>query len=135
MQSQAPTIGTFVREKNRDFAEGLVMGWLVYLNDILNLKRPMTEDQVELCAVEILNDYHNLKISDLTLLFKNIIAGKYGEFYESLTIPKVLTFFRDYYEERLEIGMIESQRKHNDFMNQNEFDISTSLKRKWRNGK
>lgn len=129
LNAPAPTLGTLQREKTKDFAIGLTMGWLVYLNDILNLNKPMTEDQIELCAIEINEAYYSLKISDLTFLFKKIISGAYGEFYESLTIPKVLSFFREYFEERCQLAEQQSQRIHADTKSQSEFNYSKNIKR------
>lgn len=129
MNAKAPTIGTFHREKGRSFTEGLIMGWLVYLNDVLNLNKPMTEDQIEMCAIEVVNEYYTLKISDLTLLFRRIISGSYGEFYESLSIPKVLSFFRMYFEERCNMAMEQTQRDHGDFMSDEVFNYSKNVKR------
>ena len=129
LNAPAPTLGTLQREKTKDFAIGLTMGWLVYLNDILNLNKPMTEDQIELCAIEINETYYSLKISDLTFLFKKIISGAYGEFYESLTIPKVLSFFREYFEERCQLAEQQSQRTHCDTKSHAEFNYSKNIKR------
>ncbi|RFP54162.1 MAG: hypothetical protein BJG00_016175, partial [Limnothrix sp. CACIAM 69d] len=110
---------------------GFVMAWLVYLNAILNLNKPMTEDQIELCAQEVVDTFYSLKVSDLTFLCKKIIAGHYGEFYESLTIPKVLSFFRDYFEQRCLLAEELSQRAHADFASREEFNLSKNLRRKW----
>lgn len=129
MNANAPTLGTLQREKNKDFAIGLIMGWLVYLNDILNLNKPMTEDQIELCAIEVIETYYTLRMSDLTFLFKKIISGGYGEFYESLTIPKVLSFFREYFEERCQLAEQQTQRLHNDTTSMAEFNYSKNLRR------
>lgn len=129
MNAPAPTLGTFQREKSKDFAIGLTMAWLMYLNEILNLNKPLTEDQIELCAVEIVDSYYAFKMSDLTFLYKKIISGVYGEFYESLTISKVLTFFRQYFEERCAIAEMQSQRQHQDFASREEFNYSTNIKR------
>lgn len=129
INAPAPTLGTLQREKSKDFAIGLTMGWLVYLNDILNLNKPMTEDQIELCAIEVNETYYTLKISDLTFLFKKIISGSYGEFYESLTIPKVLSFFREYFEERCQLAKQQSLRNHNDDKSHSEFNYSKNIKR------
>lgn len=129
INAPAPTLGTLQREKSNDFAIGLTMGWLVYLNDILNLNKPMTEDQIELCAIEVNETYYTLKISDLTFLFKKIISGSYGEFYESLTIPKVLSFFREYFEERCQLAEQQSLRNHNDDKSHSEFNYSKNIKR------
>jgi hypothetical protein len=131
MNSPAPTLGTFHREKSRDFTIGLVMGWLVYLNDLLNLKKPMSEDQIEMCAIEITDTFYTLKMSDLAYLFRRIISGQYGEFYESLTISKVLTFFREYFDERCRHAARESERRHADFSSLDTFNYSRNLERVW----
>lgn len=131
MNSTAPTLGTLHREKSRDFTIGLVMGWLVYLNELLALRKPMSEDQIELCATEITDTFYTLKMSDLTYLFRRIISGQYGEFYESLTISKVLTFFRDYFDERCRHAAQQSIRRHADFSSQDTFNYSQNLRRIW----
>lgn len=129
MNTESPTIGTMHREKGRDFTEGLIMGWLVYLNDILNLNKPMSEDQIEMCAIEIANEYYALKFSDLTLLFKRIISGTYGEFYESLSISKVLSFFREYFNERCGLAEQESVIKHGEIKSEDTFNLSRNVER------
>ena len=129
MNAEAPTIGMFQRERSREFTVSLLMIWLVYLNNILNLKKPMTEEQIEMCAEEILNEFYTLKVSDLTLLFKRIISGAYGEFYESLSVQKVLSYFRDYFEERCQLAEQQSLRKHQDISSDDAFNFSNNLKR------
>lgn len=134
LKLKSPTIGSLHREKGKDFASSMVMAWLVYLNELLNLNKPMSEEQIELCAEAILNDFYALKFTDLTLLFKKIISGEYGEFYESLSIPKILTFFRDYFDERCNIAMTESEMKHKNFASDETFNISNNVKRHLKNG-
>ena len=48
----------------------------------------------------------------LQLLFRKILSGEYGELYESLNPPKILTFFRNYLNERMNVGAEMSIRKH-----------------------
>ena len=129
ISSNAPTLGTFIRAKGREFTEQFVIGWLIYLNDILDLKKPMSADQIQLTAIEIVNTYFYLKLSDFTLLYKRIISGVYGEFYESLSIAKVLTFFRDYNEERINKCAENSERNHKDQKSNQEFNVSKNYKR------
>lgn len=129
INSKAPSIGTFQREKGREFTESLIMGWLVYINDILNLNKSMTEDQIEMCAEMVVDEFYALKISDLTLLSKRIISGAYGEFYESISIPKVLSWFREYFEERCNIAEQSSIQKHNDSKSDETFNLSNNVKR------
>lgn len=65
----------------------------------------------------IISDYSALKISDITFIFKNAISGKYGEFYESLTIPKILSWFAEHFEQRCEIAETMSNQEHSSFTN------------------
>lgn len=99
----------------------------MYLNELLGLKNPMSEGQIQLCATHILKEFNYLKFSDLSLIFNRIITGQYGEFYESLTIAKVLTFFREYDKERTEVAVDEAERQHNEFRHserQNESELA-----------
>lgn len=127
--AEAPTLGIITKHKGREFTEAFMEGWLMYLNQILNLKTPMTEQQIQLCAVEVLNEFRFFKISDLTLLFRRIISGQYGEFYESLSIQKILSYFREYYAERLDAAETMSDRVHNDSKSHEAFNYSNNLRR------
>ena len=100
------------REQGEDFTEAYVELWLLELNSIMNLKNKMSEVQTRLTAKEIVNEFYNLKIADLTLIFRNIMSGKYGEFYERLDMPKILTMFREYNEERMQTASQRNTRKH-----------------------
>jgi hypothetical protein len=112
MSSNAPSVASFQREHGRQFTEGLITFWLLYLNKVLNLNKPMSEEQINLCSGMVVEEFYMLKVSDLTLLFKRIISGQYGEFYERLSIDKILTFFRTYLEERYTLAGEASAREH-----------------------
>ena len=112
MSSKAPSIGRFQNEQGRQFTEGLITFWLLYLNKVLNLNKPMSEEQINLCSSMVVEEFYMLKMSDLTLLFKRIISGQYGEFYERLSIDKILTFFRTYLDERFDLAGEASARQH-----------------------
>ena len=72
----------------------------------------MSEEQINLCSNMVVEEFYMFKVSDLTLLFKRIISGQYGEFYERLSIDKILTFFRTYLEERFTLAGEASLRNH-----------------------
>ena len=129
MNADAPTLGTFKREQGKEFTEGLVMLWLVHLNSILNLNKPMSDEQIEMCAIDIVNEFYALKVSDLAFLFKRIYSGVYGEFYESLSIPKVMTFFRDYFNERCDVAENKSISDHKHFTSDQTFNLSKNVRR------
>lgn len=129
MNADTPTLGTLNRELGKDFTDGLLMAWLNHLNFILNLKRPLSEEAIEVCAIDINNEFYAIKISDLSFLFKRIYSGFYGEFYESLSIPKVMSFFRDYFDERCNLAEEQSLRNHNDLKSDDTFNFSKNIKR------
>lgn len=102
-------------DKGRDYVRSYILLWLCYLNAILNLNKPLTEAQMKLCAEQLLTDYHYLKLSELSFLFKRLINGEYGEFYESLSVAKIMTIFRKYDQERTECIVAKREREHAEF--------------------
>ena len=110
--TKAPSIARIKKEMGASFTTGYIKIWLVELNEMLNLRRPMTESQITFAAQLITDEFFGLKISDLQLLFRKILSGEYGELYESLNPPKILTFFRNYLNERMNVGAEMSMRKH-----------------------
>ncbi|CAL2084895.1 hypothetical protein [Tenacibaculum sp. 190524A02b] len=130
--SNSPSLAAIQREKGEGFTEAFLAAWLINLNEILNLNKPMTESQIVLCVSEVLSNYKSLKIADLTLLFKRIMSGEFGEFYESISIPKVLTFFRKYNEERMNRAFELNNAKHQEYKSGDPLNISKNIKRIWR---
>ena len=98
----------------------------------------MTESQIRLCASQLLAEYSYLKITELTLIFKRILSGEYGEFYERLGIDKLLKFFREYDKERFEFIDEQRQREHAEFRYQEQKnetpleDFKRNLKKAYR---
>ena len=78
------TLNSVKREAGTNTIEAILIGWMIHLNQLLDLKRPMTEQQIEYATHMILADYGSLKFADLTVLFNQIIKGQHGSFYESL---------------------------------------------------
>lgn len=129
MNADAPTLGSIKRERGKPYTEGFIMAWLAYLNGMLNLRKPMTDEQIEYCAVTITDEFYALKISDLTLIVKKVTSGQYGEFYESISPAKVLTFFREYFEERCNLAEEQSIREHKDRGSDDTFNFSSNIER------
>lgn len=111
IKSNTPTIGQFTRDMGVGKIETYIKFWLINLCQSLDLKRSLSEYHIDETAHLIVSEYKNLTISDINLIFKNAKLGKYGEFFESLTMSKVLGWFSKYYDERLEMCAIISQRE------------------------
>lgn len=101
--------------KGEQFLRSYISMWLIYLNELLNLNNPLTETQIELCAEQIMADYHHLKISELSLIFKRIVSGECGELYERISMPKIMNIFRQYDQERTEVVVTQNQQAHEQF--------------------
>ena len=101
--------------KGQAFLRNYIALWLIELNELLNLKNPLSEAQIKLCTEQIITDYSFLKLSELSLIFKRIVSGEFGELYERISMPKLMTIFRQYEQERTEVVTSESQQSHESF--------------------
>ena len=101
--------------KGEVFLRSYISMWLIYLNEVLNLNNPLTEAQIELCTEQIMADYSFLKISELSLIFKRIVSGEFGELYERISMPKIMNIFRQYDQERTEVVVTQNQQAHEQF--------------------
>jgi len=119
LKSKSPSLGKVQRERGLEFTEAYVMAWLIEMNEVLDLKNPMSEIQIRLTACNIVDEFYSLNVADLTLVTKMIMSGRYGDFYERLSMTKILTCFREYNEERMMYASEQSARKHYDEKAQN----------------
>lgn len=129
IKSKAPTLATIKKDNGPDFTQSFIVLWLVYLNKLLDLKNPMNEEQIDLCSESILSEFYMLKISDLTFVFKEIVSGKHGKFYERLAISDILSIFSTYFDERCKVAEEETLRYHNDLKSDMTFATSKNIKR------
>lgn len=86
--------------------------WLIELNELMDLKKPMNKGQIITCAEMILTDYGYLKHTDIQLFFTYLVKGRFGQMYESLSMTKILSFLADYAEDRIELAAQESRLNH-----------------------
>lgn len=78
----------------------LIKLYLIDLNDLFNLKRPLSERMIEEIADEVINEFGHLNMADIHLIFKRAKHGENGDMYETLNVPKVITWFTNYFAER-----------------------------------
>ncbi len=93
--------------------EGLIKVYLIRMNDLLDVKRPLKEEAMNEIANILITDYYNLTMVDVVFVFQEAIKGKYGEFYESLSIPKVIKWFEIYFHKRCDEAEEMSNRERN----------------------
>ncbi len=77
----------------------------------------MQEDSIVLTAQMIIKDYYYFKFEDISLIFTGILRGQYGELYEHLNTPKILTFFESYAIKRSNLAEEMKITEHNNLIN------------------
>jgi len=80
----------------KDWVIGYISMWLLDLNDNSNVKQKMNGTQIEFTAERIYDTYF-IKVTDLTLFFRNIKEGKYGGYYENMSQEKIMEWMRIYF--------------------------------------
>ncbi|WP_165026771.1 hypothetical protein [Dysgonomonas sp. ZJ279] len=113
--SQYPSLARLRADFGDEKIETVIKLYLIDVCDMVNIKRPLREPQIEALASEIVATYYSLSIADIHVIFRKAKTGEYGEFYESLDMPKVMGWFRQYFDDRCAIGEQESiNGKYND---------------------
>lgn len=102
------SLNEFRKEYGREWLIGYVSMWLIELNDNSNVKTKMTDNQMEFTAERIIDTY-SLKVTDLTLFFRNVKEGEYGLFYENLSTEKIMEWLSEYFDERCEAAEMKAQ--------------------------
>lgn len=96
--------------------EALIKVYLVRLNDLLDLKKSLSEVAINEIASILVSDYGMLSMIEIVFVINQAIKGKYGELFESLNIPKVIRWFETYFNERCQIASqssIDDKNNHN----------------------
>tara|TARA_R110002111_G_scaffold138790_2_gene204612 strand:- start:1441 stop:1947 length:507 start_codon:yes stop_codon:yes gene_type:complete len=107
-----PSVGRMAKDFSPLKIHAILIKWLMEVNRTLSVKDNMSEDQVQLAATYIMEDHKSLNVSDLIVIFKDIIKGKYGKMYGSWDLSKLLTAIREYEESRMTAAMKHSTNKH-----------------------
>ena len=102
ISANEPTLGKLVRTYGDEFSEKYICVWLIELQELIGVKNKMNDFQIEMCAQMILEEFKQINLADMQCVSKRVISGHYGQFYESISIPKVIEIFRSYFNERCE---------------------------------
>jgi len=107
--NKVPSLAKLRKEFGSDKIEAIIKLYLIEITELVNLKRPLTEPQIEYIAKEVLSTYYMLTIADVHVIFRKIKHGEFGSMYESMDVPKVLKIFQLYFDERCEIAEYNSR--------------------------
>lgn len=95
-----PTLGSLKAANGSEKVEALIKVFLVQLTELVNIARPLNATKIDAIAERVVANYAALTVADINFVFNAAINGDYGSFYESLDVPKVMTWFARYFEER-----------------------------------
>lgn len=91
-----PSLAAIRRDHGNEAVEDIIMMYLIDLREKINAKRHLTNEQIEEIAFEVVSTYYHFTIADIHVVFRRAKLGDYGEFYESIDMPKVMGWFKAY---------------------------------------
>jgi hypothetical protein len=112
VKTKTPTVSKIAHTFGDLRAEKFIKVWLLDLNKSLDVKNPLSAKQVDDIAFYVVNDYRNISLADLNVIFSDAKKGVYGSMYESLSTDKVLGWILKYNHERLEVCAANSYQDH-----------------------
>ncbi|WP_157600914.1 hypothetical protein [Persicobacter sp. CCB-QB2] len=98
-----PPVGQLRRELGETQLLALIKIHLIDFNELLDLRKPLGERQIDKIAEVLLEQFPSLSFADIHFVFNQAMLGAYGELYESLNISKVMSWFKVYFEERTKV--------------------------------
>lgn len=114
-QALSQNIGSLAQIKKGYGAElqrEYVSLWIIDLQEKLGVKNKMHVDIITECAELILDEYYYFNLADVNLIFSRAKKGYYGQFYENISMPKILEWFENYSIERSEIAYQTNLSEH-----------------------
>ncbi len=111
-----PAIGALIRsdEGNARRVKALIKLQCVWMNDMLNLPRGLSEAMIERIAESVMSRYRWLTMPDVHIVFERAVSGAWngGNYYSIVNVPMVEGWFAKYAEERMEAGERRSMEEH-----------------------
>ena len=76
------------------------------------MEKIISPELSQMAAEMITEDYPGLKLTEIDLIFRNAVMGKYGPTYENLNIERVLGWFHKYWADRAVYAEQKAYQKH-----------------------
>ncbi|MCF8219793.1 MAG: hypothetical protein K9J21_12540 [Bacteroidales bacterium] len=100
LEAETPSLAVINKKFGEDFTQAYIEGWIVHLREFLNIGRKMTDEQTQETAMLILDEYYNISIADINIIFKRAKLGRWGQIYDRLDGQLILSWFDEYFQER-----------------------------------
>lgn len=112
IKSEVPSLAQIKKAYGAEVVQSYIKLWLIDINEYMDFKRPMSELQIEQCAILIYNDNPYLNIADFHVFFMRLKKGQYGTLYESLNGAKLISLLEQYVKERMQCCYDETLQFH-----------------------
>lgn len=103
-KADLPTLGAISREYGERFTRAYVSAWIINITEFVNIANGMDETQIVETAEMIMFDYPYLTLADINLVFGRAKRGFYGQIYNRLDGQIIMTWFREYHDERCRVA-------------------------------
>jgi hypothetical protein len=113
-KDKTPTLVQIKKVYGREWVIDYISAWLIHLNEITNAKNKMPPNSILFVSETIYDDY-SVRLADLTLFFKKVRKGDYGDFYENISESKMLSWFQKYYAERCNFAQYQRHKENKEF--------------------
>lgn len=110
-----PSIVSIKKKFGEDFIQAYIEGWIVNIREFINVGKKMTDEQTQETAMLIVEEYYNLNLADINVIFKNAKLGKYGKYYDRLDGQIILSWFEEHFSNRCKTAADESIREADRF--------------------
>lgn len=116
LQTGTSSLAKISRFVGNEKTEALIKIYLVRMNELLDLKKGLSEEAISEIAATLVQDYYALTMVDVAFVLQQALKGKYGEFYDSLNMPKVLKWFEQYFDDRCnQAEQMSNENRQNQF--------------------
>jgi len=98
--------------------------WLIRIRESFNIGNRMTDEQCDRCAAQLVKDYYNFTVADISFIVAKATNGDSGLAYNRLDGAVIWQWFKQYAEERAQVAADMQQQKHDQIKYSNERQYS-----------
>jgi len=115
IEANARSMAHYKREIGEDPILALIELHLISLNESINVSNPLKTTQIIEISIEIMTSYYYMSMVEIGYIFRKAKRGEFGKFYNSISMPEVLSWFDKYAEERSSHFVNKQLDKHSYF--------------------
>jgi len=106
-----------IDQYGKETIHGLLIVLLTDFANSFNLIRPMTADQIVMCAFEMIDTSYEdyLSIEDFALFFQGAKSAKYGKILDRMDQQTIFELFENYRQQRHEKYLQKKEEKESNF--------------------